>query len=204
MRKKDLVGQRFGRLTVISELSERQNGHILWSCRCDCGKQIKVNSCNLISGKSKSCGCVNKEKLLKRLTTHGCTHTKLHQVWEQIKARCYCSTNKSYKNYGYRGISMCNEWKCDFSLFRDWALSSGYKKGLTIDRINNDGNYEPTNCRWVNRNVQNNNKRNNIRVTEGGETKNLKQWCSLLGLNYSTIKARVQRGANPREALGFV
>lgn len=145
-RVHDLTGQRFGKLVVIKP--ERNNGHgIEWICKCDCGNETVVRSDGLVTGHAKSCGCYNKE--LKRNYKHGMYKTNIYKVWCGMKQRCNNPNNHEYNRYGGRGIKICKEWNEDFEKFGKWALSHGYKQGLQIDRINNNGNYEPSNCRFV-------------------------------------------------------
>lgn len=200
--KRDLTGKKFGRLTVIRELPERKHHSVLWLCRCECGNEVKVKSSNLNSGRSQSCGCLRVEHSIKAHQTHKKSDTKLFAVWCSMRFRCNNPNDKSYHNYGARGIRVCDEWTNSFSSFYNWALSNGYNDGLTIDRINNDGNYEPSNCRWVSRKVQGNNSRKNRLITIDNETKTLSQWCEQLGLKYQTIEMRLYRGWDERRALG--
>lgn len=147
--KLDLQGQRFGKLTVLKEVSERRCGHVVWECLCDCGKTCIVRGGHLKSGHSTSCGCFSSEKTIEMNTTHGGTHSRLYSIWASMKSRCNNPQNKAYSYYGGRGIRVCEEWEKDFSAFRDWAESHGYSPELTLDRINPDGNYEPNNCKWA-------------------------------------------------------
>lgn len=124
---------------------------------------------------------------------HGKTRTRLYDTWHHMKQRCYNSNDKNYKYYGGRGIAVCDEWKDDFISFHNWATNNGYKEGLTIDRIDVNGNYEPNNCRWFNRKQQARNRRNTRMITCKGETKPLAEWCEVLGLNYWTVISRLDR-----------
>lgn len=173
----------------------------MWECKCDCGETTIVQSGNLRSGHTKSCGCFeieNKQKVSERMVVkHGNTNTRLFHIWQSMLERCYCNGN-GFKNYGERGISVCEEWR-DFSNFKEWSLENGYvedaPRGVcTIDRIDVNGNYEPSNCRWVANKVQQNNRRNNFMVTYNGKTQSLKLWTEELGLPYRTILARLRHG----------
>lgn len=154
----DLTGKRFGRLTVIERYGT-VDGHAAWKCKCDCGNKTVVNGKWLRAGKTTSCGCYHKELLAKRSKTHGMTKTRLYSIWHDMKNRCFYQKDKSFEDYGGRGITVCEEWKNSFESFRDWSLLNGYSDNLTIDRINNDGNYDPSNCRWVTMKEQCSNRR---------------------------------------------
>lgn len=190
----DLIGKRFGYLTVVEKTDKRQGKNVYWLCKCDCGNMTYVTTSNLNQKQVFSCGCYRKKKSAESHFKHGCTNTKLFRVWCSMIARCYHSYDNSYVNYGARGICVCMEWKNSFSVFRDWAYSNGYQEGLTIDRIDNDGNYEPSNCRWVSRKVQGNNSRINHTLTFNGETKTISQWSEKLGIPYQRLLMRVHRG----------
>ena len=151
-------------LTFIEDLgyiypnlnSKQKRRYALVKCICD--KEFKTSSYSFFKNKIKSCGCKSNEIISKANSRHGSTRTRLYKTWTGMFQRTINRNNNDYKNYGEKGIVVCNEWK-DFIVFKEWALNNGYEEHLTIDRINNDGNYEPNNCRWVNRTVQNRNKR---------------------------------------------
>lgn len=146
---KNLVGQSFGRLFVI-ERNGRKGNKALWKCRCDCGNETNVTSSDLVTGNTQSCGCQRKENFNHNI--HGHSHERLYGIYIAMKTRC---RNNPY----YSKVSVCDEWVNDYESFREWALNNGYSDSLTIDRINNDGNYEPTNCRWVSMKEQRINQR---------------------------------------------
>lgn len=128
------------------------------------------------------------------MITHGESKTKLNKVWRNMKDRCYNPNNKRYTHYGGRGIAVCEAWKGSYVVFRDWAISAGYKNGLSLDRINNDGNYDPSNCRWADGVSQNNNFSRNKLLTHNGETMSLSQWAKKTGIHRNTLDYRVNRG----------
>ena len=190
---KDLTGQRFGRLTVVTRAKNTKNGQCRWLCKCDCGKEKIVRTTHLTSGKIKSCGCLLIDILKEKKSIHGMTNTKLFYIWGGIKARCYNKNNKQYKYYGARGIIVCDEWKNDFVSFYNWAMANGYKEHLSIDRIDFNGNYEPTNCRWTTNKEQQRNKSNNRFITYKNETKILTDWCNELNISIATMSARLKK-----------
>jgi len=148
---KDLSGIRFGRQIAIEPVGKNKYRNILWLCKCDCGNEHVVPSGKLIQGKSKSCGCVRRENSTKMLEKHGITtggKPRTFIIWNGMKARCFNKKSISFKSYGARGITVCNEW-LKFENFHNWAINNGYLDTLEIDRINPDGNYEPDNCRFV-------------------------------------------------------
>lgn len=196
MLRNDISGKRFGRLTAKEYVKTSKK----WLCVCDCGREKEVAYTHLMDGHVKSCGCLQSEKTAERNYRHGLAGTRIYKIYYGILQRCYIEANPAYKDYGGRGITMCDEWKGDFLLFYDWAMSHGYNDGLSIDRIDNDKGYFPANCRWVTQKRQCNNRRCNIMVGD----KTLKQACVERGLKYHTVYARVRRGQSPEYAMGAV
>jgi hypothetical protein len=188
MRLIDLTGQKFGRLTVIERDKEKAKGGTKWICKCDCGKIVSVYGGNLQRGTSTSCGCYRRENPNSR--KHGMSNARLYNIWSKMKNRCENPSSKFFKRYGGRGISVCEEWK-DPKRFFEWSLSHGYEEGLTIDRIDNYGNYCPENCRWVDTKTQENNRGNNRYFTFNGKTQSLSMWCEELHQNYKTAYKRI-------------
>lgn len=194
----------FGRLKVLEELPERKNGHIVCLCKCICGNTKKVILNDLKSGRTLSCGCLQKEqarKAKKKYDFSDIRQKRLYGVWKDIKQRCFNTKNKNFTYYGGRGITMCEEWKNDFFCFYKWAINNGYEKGLSIDRKDNNGNYNPENCRWVTALQQSNNRRTCLYFTMNGETKTLSEWCREYGVSTSIVRHRMKYGMDFDKAL---
>lgn len=190
MKILDIKGKRFGKLVALERV-KNVGKKVSWRCLCDCGKETNVLTTNLTTNRIKSCGCLKNQKLIERSTTHNQRHTKLYEVWKTMKQRCSNSNNKGYHNYGGRGINVCDEWKDNYQAFYEWSINNGYKEGLSIDRINNDGNYEPNNCRWVDKFIQNNNTRKNKLFTINGISKTIHQWSREYNVPVSRTRQRV-------------
>lgn len=190
----DFTGQRFGRLTVVEkDCASVGTGQIYWICRCDCGNYSVVPSGSFKNGNSKSCGCGQREAAKMTMKKHGLHQTRVYSIWCGIKGRCYNQNCKSYMHYGGRGIKMCDEWRDDFQSFYDWAMANGYEERLEIDRIDNNGNYEPSNCRWATRKEQVNNTRRNAKLEYCGETHNITEWGEITSLGRVVIKDRIYK-----------
>ena len=155
---KDLVGQKIGRWTVLQIADKNKWGKSQWLCRCECGNEKIVSSSSLVNGKSKSCGCYHRDVLINMTTTHGKSNTRLNKIWRGIKQRCLNKKAKAYEKYGKVGIGICKEWE-EFVPFMEWSLKNGYTDELTLDKIDNDKNYGPSNCRWVDKKMQARNQR---------------------------------------------
>lgn len=198
MIKLDLTGQRFGRLTVIERCGSSKDGQKVYLCRCDCGAEKLIKSGNLRSKNTESCGCLSAEKNVersrKRLLVHGGCGTRLYRIWFDMKQRCTWEKAINWHLYGGRGIKVCEEWNNDFVAFREWALANGYSDDLQLDRIDNDGNYEPKNCKWSSRVEQGNNRRTCVYVTIDGNTKTVVEWCRINGIPAGTAFSRIERG----------
>ena len=186
----DITGKKFGMLTVLRRLKEKVKGHTVWECLCDCGNKTIVPAYRLTSGNTKSCGCLHKLTLLERNTTHNMSYERLYIIWAGMNKRCKNPNCASYVRYGARGICVCDEWT-SFEPFRDWAFANGYAEDLSIDRIDNNGNYCPENCRWVDKKTQCRNKGNNKLITFNGVTKPLSSWAEDLGMSIQTLASRL-------------
>lgn len=191
--RKDITGERFGKLVAIREVEPltRKNGYDRqrYLCKCDCGCEKVIMKEHLTGGNIRSCGCARKESKLK---THGDIKSRLYKIWGNMRNRCSNENNPAYHNYGARGIAVCKEWD-SYESFREWAYSNGYNDDLTLDRIDNDAGYSPDNCRWANVYEQANNKRNNVIIEYNGEVATMSEWAKILGIPYKVLYARLNR-----------
>lgn len=205
--KKDLTGQRFGRLVVLGEAPRQQNSpYSQWVCQCDCGNKTIVRGSSLTYGSTKSCGCL-RDEIAKKPRKHGGSRTRLYYIFQGMKTRCTSEKDPHYPNYGGRGIFVCDEWLQSFEAFQDWALANGYRDDLSIDRIDNDGPYCPENCRWVDMVTQAKNRRNHrgptkaVRCVETGEIfKSMAAAAQKVGANRAAIWSAANSNA---KAAGF-
>ncbi len=192
-RIRDLTGQRFGRISVIKR-AENKGKQVAWLCLCDCGAEFVTRSDNITSGATQSCGCFNREQSSKKHRRHGGSGTRLYAIWIKVKSRCNDTNNDRYSDYGGRGITVCQEWQDSFEAFRDWSLANGYSDDRTIDRKDVNGNYEPSNCRWITNQEQQNNRRDNHYIAHNGETHTITEWARIRGLSENALVHRIQRG----------
>lgn len=190
----NLEGKRFGKLTVISRKMCDSRKRMQWYCKCECGNFTYVSSYDLLHEKTRSCGCYRKEATSTNRTTHGMSSSRLYRIWYAMKKRCYYESNAQYKDYGARGIKVCDEWYDSFDMFKRWAISNGYNDNLTIDRIDVDGNYCPSNCRWATSKEQCSNKRNNRVLYFNGKYQTLQQLSEETGIPYTTLLYRIKHG----------
>ena len=179
MKRVDITGKTFNRLTVIKDAEYRKSDCL---CRCSCGNEKYINRYKVISGHTKSCGCIYNGKTKNR---------RLYDIWSNMIARCSNTDRRDSKYYALKGISVCEEWKNDFFAFEKWAIASGYSSSLTIDRIDSDKDYEPSNCRWITIQEQQRNKKNLLYFTYKGETKCLNEWARIFNIKRQTLHDRI-------------
>lgn len=196
-----MIGRKFGRLTVLEDSGMRDgNGRVKYICECDCGSTAVVTGSYMRDGRSKSCGCLARELSRERATDHGMTKHRLYPTWHSMMSRCYNSASPAFRDYGARGISVCKRWHDVKKFVHDndhLAIP-----GLSIDRIDNDGNYTPDNTRWATRCEQSHNRRSNVNITHQGETKTLFEWAREVGIAPRTLWARIRvRGWSVEKAL---
>ena len=201
----EMFNKKFGRLTVI-EFVGSKNKRRMWKCQCECGNITIVDTNSLTTGNTTSCGCKHKELYQKHsieMKKHGMRNTRLYHCWIDMRQRCNNPKNKCFKYYGERGIKVCEEWN-NSTNFINWALSNGYKDDLTLDRIDVNKDYSPSNCRWVTIKEQANNKRNNVLYTYNNGTLTLAQWCEKLNLTPQCVSTKIHRQKmSIGEALGL-
>lgn len=190
----NLQGLIFGEWLVLEKNGNTKDNHIKWLCKCSCGREFNVSSHDLKSGKSTKCKfCKSK--------THGLCYTRIYKTYRNMLNRCFNENDCNYKDYGNRGITMCNEWRNDFMNFYNWAMQNGYNDNLEIERINNNDGYSPTNCRWATRKEQTRNTRRNKMFTLDGQTLTLTDWCIKLNINYERTRGRLRNGWKFEDAI---
>ena len=199
----DYTGQKFGRLTVVERIGTKERGTKhkiktpLWLCKCECGNEKIVTSAELRTGDVKSCGCLQLELISELSKTHGdatknSKYYRLYKIWTHMLNRCEKPSDKAYPNYGGRGISVCAEWH-DYQTFKTWSVDNGYSDELSIDRIDNNGDYTSSNCRWTDFYTQANNRRSCRYVTINNKTKTITEWCRIYGISPFTVYSRIDR-----------
>ena len=207
----DYTGQKFGRLTFVGYIGRKKNKST-WLLRCDCGKEFEKPAREIVSGNTSSCGCMAKELRLKRFTRHGMHKTPLYQKYQDMIRRCYNPDTVRYECYGAKGVKVCKEWLKEnngFENFKSWAFENGYKEYdpnktarkdvLTLDRIDNNGDYSPENCRWAKFKVQENNKSNNVYMWYKGTRYSLKELSERFDISYSIVQRKYHKGLSAEE-----
>ena len=197
---KEMSGKVFNGILILSLSNVKTGGKTKWKCKCHCGAYFYANGYKVESGHTKSCGClkINRVTLMgKNNKTHGMKKTRPYRIWVGMRGRCNDKRDKDYHNYGGRGIKVCNRWLSFINFWEDMKL--GYVDNLTIDRIDNNGNYELSNCRWSTRKEQANNSRRNRMITFNGMTKTLAQWAEIMGVNEVTLGRRVKRDTKKKK-----
>jgi hypothetical protein len=184
----DLRGRKFHRLTVLEERGRDSWGQVLWLCECDCGKTVVVVSGNLRNGVSKSCGCWNLNSLSGR-AKHNLSKSGTYRTWKHMMARCYNKKDARYKYYGGRGVSICERWQDFVAFYEDMGDKPD---GYSIERIDNNGNYEPSNCEWATIAEQNRNNRRTVKIEYDGQTRCMSEWARLLGVPKMTFSYRIK------------
>lgn len=191
----NFLGKTFGRLTVIEDFGcDIQNSMRKVAAICECGNITECYLNHLRRGTTQSCGCLRRERHLASITKHKLCRHPLYRCWYDMIDRCYRQKNKSYNNYGGRGISVCQKWRKSFVAFYDWAIENGWKKTLQLDRKNNSLNYSPSNCRFITAARNNRNKRTNVFLEYDGKKMILPDWATYLGISIWTIRNRLEKG----------
>lgn len=186
-----MIGDKFGRLTITKRYRKGNRTYI--DAVCDCGNTTSAREDHVKSGRISSCGCLSIEEKRTRMTTHGMTSTRLYKCWENMHKRCYLKSYKNFERWGGRGIKVCDEWLHKFEPFRDWALANGYDDTLSLDRIDNDGNYEPSNCRWATHSQQMSNRSTSENLNAMLNGKTLRELSDEYGIPYKTLWQRLRR-----------
>lgn len=210
MKKFLQQGEKFGRLTVLRyshkelisfENTRKNYNKYFYECRCDCGNVGLYEERRLKNGNTKSCGCLNHDKIVARNRKHDLSKTRLYKLYHGIKKRCYNQNCRSYKDYGKRGIGICKEWLDDFTNFYSWAINNGYREDLTIERIDVNKNYCPENCTWITLSEQTKNTTRNVFYEYNGEKHLMGEWAKLYNLPFTCVRRRLDRGWSMEKTL---
>ncbi|PTE79287.1 hypothetical protein [Staphylococcus gallinarum] len=196
---KDMVGYRFNGCKVLKRNGVNKDNRAIWVCVCKCGNIFQATGKSIRNGHVKSCGCYRKKvtgKQGRKNKTHGDTNTRLYNIYRGMKQRCYYTNAQNYEKYGDKGIKICEEWLEDFSNFKRWSLKNGYGENLSIDRIDNNGNYEPDNCRWVDAKTQTRNRSITKRAIFQGELLTLGEISEITGMSFSKVHYMYKQGMN--------
>lgn len=202
MIKTKVPGEKFNLLTLIRPIGFDNQNRPIWLCKCDCGNTKNIRYWDVVHGKIKSCGCLRNNKARDRLISynkshnvkHNDCHARLYNIWHGMIQRCYNPNYHHYKDYGGRGIKICDEWKYDYLTFKKWAIENGYSDCLTIDRLDVNGDYEPSNCKWSTNTEQARNRRNNLIITYRGKSQTLMEWSNELNIKYCILWGRLKKG----------
>jgi len=196
--RSDLIGKKFGRLTVVRFHRVNEKYETFWECKCICGKLIITRRCSLVQGNSKSCGCLNNELVKKRALEKSLKgrvkEERLYSIWCGMKQRCYGENSTEFNRYGKRGIRICDEWINDYKSFRKWSIANKYSDKFSIERIDNDGDYKPKNCKWATPKQQANNRSNSLFLEYKDKKQTLAQWSEELNIPYACLYRRLRGG----------
>lgn len=194
-KKEDISGilnSKIGSFTILEDVGVKKNSRFVL-CRCDCGVTKEVRLSDIKNGSSNNCGCKRKRMMSVKNITHGLSGHPLYRIWRGIIERCFYEKHKAFNRYGGRGITVCEEWRNDFVAFYNWAIANGWQPGLEVDRRNNDGDYEPGNCRCVTQLINSRNKSSNRFLTHNGVTMCMSEWAEKVGIDQNTIKDRLNK-----------
>lgn len=195
-----MIGMQFGRLAVLESAGRSKDGRDQWLCACECGNRTVVIGKNLRRNNTQSCGCFHRERSAESHRTHGLSRAEEFNTWVQMKQRCNNPRNRAYGNYGGRGIRVCERWQHSFDAFLE-DMGPRPSSKHSIDRIDNDGNYEPGNCRWATRTEQTRNRRGTVTLTFCGESRSMAEWSQVVGIPYSALQFRISHGWTAERAL---
>ena len=188
-------GERYGRLITVERVKGPDGDfRQYWNCLCDCGAYKVIMAYSFVKSLTRSCGCLNRETLDLKVSSSWKNKSRLYDIWRHIIIRCEDHKCRAYPRYGGRGIKICEEWKNDYESFKKWSEDNGYNDTLTIDRIDNNQGYNPSNCRWATRKEQQRNKTNNRLIEYNGETKCIGEWVEILGIRENVLRFRIENG----------